>query len=200
MPRLRQHLRDRGAGELAVQDDRRRAGGCTQGAGCGELRHLWHRLDPHLGTADIEAAAKVQLNHVAYKGDGPMMQDLLGGRLGFGAVLASSVRAQVQAGTLRLLAVYSDQRHPHFPAVPTLTESGVPVVQLSFGGLLAPKTPTAVLDKLQAACERAVKSPGYVDWAAKAGQVVEYQPAEAFGRKLREDSRAKAATIQRLGL
>ncbi|WP_308645949.1 tripartite tricarboxylate transporter substrate binding protein [Ottowia beijingensis] len=156
---------------------------------------------PHLGTADIEAAAKVQLNHVAYKGDGPMMQDLLGGRLGFGAVLASSVRAQVQAGTLRLLAVYSDQRHPHFPAVPTLTESGVPVVQLSFGGLLAPaKTPTAVLDKLQAACERAVKSPGYVDWAAKAGQVVEYQPAEAFGRKLREDSRAKAATIQRLGL
>ena len=156
---------------------------------------------PHLGTADIEAAAKVQLNHVAYKGDGPMMQDLLGGRLGFGAVLASSVRAQVQAGTLRLLAVYSEQRHPHFPAVPTLTESGVPVVQLSFGGLLAPaKTPPAVLEKLQAACERAVKSPSYVDWASKAGQVVEYQPAEAFGRKLREDSRAKEATIKRLGL
>lgn len=156
---------------------------------------------PHLGTADIEAAAKVQLNHVAYKGDGPMMQDLLGGRLGFGAVLASSVRAQVQAGTLRLLAVYSDQRHPHFPAVPTLTESGVPVVQLSFGGLLAPaKTPPAALEKLQAACERAVKSPAYVDWASKAGQVVEYQPAEAFGRKLREDSRAKEATIRRLGL
>ena len=156
---------------------------------------------PHLGTADIEAAASVRLNHVAYKGDGPMMQDLLGGRLGFGAVLASSIGAHVQAGTLRLLAVYSDRRHPHFPDVPTLKESGVPVVALSFGGVLAPaKTPPAVLDRLQSACERAVKSPAYVEWAGKAGQVIEYQPAEAFGRKLREDSRGKEATIKRLGL
>ncbi|HET8744142.1 MAG TPA: tripartite tricarboxylate transporter substrate binding protein [Ramlibacter sp.] len=156
---------------------------------------------PHLGTADIEAAMNVRLNHVAYKGDGPMMQDLLGGRLGFGAVLASSVAGQVQAGTLRLLAVYSDHRHPAFPSVPTLREAGVPVVQLSFGGVLAPaKTPPAVLEKLQAGCERAVKSPAYVEWAAKAGQVIEYQPAEAFARKLREDSRSKEVTIKRLGL
>ena len=156
---------------------------------------------PHLGTADIEAAANVRLNHVAYKGDGPMMQDLLGGRLGFGAVLASSVASQVQAGTLRLLAVYSDRRHPHFSSVPTLTEAGVPVVQLSFGGVLAPaKTPPAVLGKLQSACERAVKSPEYVEWASKAGQVVDYQSAENFARKLGEDSRSKEATIKRLGL
>ncbi|MGD9944495.1 MAG: tripartite tricarboxylate transporter substrate binding protein [Burkholderiaceae bacterium] len=156
---------------------------------------------PHLGTADIEAAANVRLNHVAYKGDGTMMPDLLGGRLGFGAVLASSFAGQVQAGTLRLLAVYSDRRHPHFPSVPTLKEAGVPVAQLSFGGVLAPaKTPPAVLEKLQSGCERAVKSPAYAEWAAKAGQVVDYQPAESFARKLREDSRSKEATIQRLGL
>ena len=156
---------------------------------------------PHLGTADIEAAANVRLNHVAYKGDGPMMQDLLGGRLGFGAVLASSVAGQVQAGTLRLLAVYSNRRHPGFPSVPTLTESGVPVVQLSFGGVLAPaKTSPAVLQKLQSACERAVTSPAYMEWASKAGQVIDYLPAEAFASKLREDSRSKEATIKRLGL
>ena len=156
---------------------------------------------PHLGTADIEAAANVRLNHVAYKGDGPMMQDLLGGRLGFGAVLASSVGSHIQAGTLRLLAVYSDRRHPHFPNVPTLKEAGVPVAQLSFGGVLAPaRTPPAVLEKLQAGCEQAVKAPAYVEWATKAGQVIDYQPAEAFARKLREDSRSKEATIRRLGL
>jgi tripartite-type tricarboxylate transporter receptor subunit TctC len=156
---------------------------------------------PHLGTADIEAAAKVQLTHVPYKGDGPMLQDLLGGRLGFGAMLASSIAAQIQAGTLRLLAVYADRRHPSFPAVPTLTESGVPVVQLSFGGVLAPaQTPAAVLATLQSACERAVKSATYRDWAARAGQVVDYQPATAFERKLRQDSGAKATTLKRLGL
>lgn len=156
---------------------------------------------PHLGTADIEAAKSVQLNHVAYKGDGPMMQDLLGGRLGFGAVLASSVAGQVQAGTLRLLAVYSDRRHPGFPDVPTLKESGVPVVALSFGGVLAPaNTPRPALEKLQDACQRAVKSPSYVEWAAKAGQVIDYQPAAAFARKLQADSQSKEAAIKRLGL
>lgn len=156
---------------------------------------------PHLGTADIEAAAKVQLTHVPYKGDGPMLQDLLAGRLGFGAMLASSVSSQVQAGALRLVAVYADRRHPSFPAVPTLTEAGVPVVQLSFGGVLVPAgTPSEVVGMLQSACERAVESRTYRDWAARAGQVVDYQGGAQFGRKLREDSQAKAATLKRLGL
>jgi tripartite-type tricarboxylate transporter receptor subunit TctC len=156
---------------------------------------------PHLGTADIEAAAKVQLTHVPYKGDGPMLQDVLGGRLGFGAMLASSVAGQLQAGTLRLLAVYSDRRHPNFPSVPTLAEAGVPVVQLSFGGLLAPAdTPQAVVDSLQSACERATRAAAYREWAGKAGQVVDFQPAAQFAQRLRADSQAKATTLKRLGL
>jgi tripartite-type tricarboxylate transporter receptor subunit TctC len=156
---------------------------------------------PHLGTADIEAAAKVQLTHVPYKGDGPMLQDLLGGRLGFGAVLASSISQQIQAGSLRLLAVYADRRHPSFPAVPTLTEAGVPVVQLSFGGVLVPaETPPDVVATLQSGCERATRSRAYLDWAARAGQVVDFQPGAQLARRLREDSRAKAATLKRLGL
>ena len=156
---------------------------------------------PHLGTADLEAATGVQLTHVPYKGDGPMLQDLLGGRLDFGAMLASSVTGQVAAGSLRLLAVYADRRHPAFPAVPTLQESGVPVTQLSFGGLVVPAgTPRPVVETLQAACERAVKLPTYLDWAQRAGQVVDYRPAAAFEQRLRQDSAAKAAVIQRLGL
>jgi len=156
---------------------------------------------PHLGTADIEAATGVKLVHVPYKGDGPMFQDLLGGRLDFGAMLASSVTGHVQSGSLRLIAVYADRRHPAFPNVPTLRESGVDVVQLSFGGLLAPAaTPRPVLDTLQSACERAAKSPVYLEWAQKAGQVVDYRPAAAFDERLKQDSQAKAAVIQRLGL
>lgn len=156
---------------------------------------------PHLGTADIEAATGVQLTHVPYKGDGPMLQDVLGGRLDFGAMLASSVAGQVQTGTLRLLAVYADRRHPAFPAVPTVIESGVNVTQLSFGGLLVPaSTPRAVVETLQSACERAAKSPAYLEWAQRTGQVVDYRPSAAFGERLRQDSHAKAATIKRLGL
>ena len=156
---------------------------------------------PHLGASDIEAAAKVQLTHVPYKGDALMLQDLLSSRLSFGALLASSITSQIRAGTLRLLAVYSDHRHPAFPQVPTLTEAGVPVVQLSFGGLLVPaKTPPEVVATLESACDKAIKSTAYKDYAERANQVIDYLPSADFEKRLRQDSIAKAATLKRLGL
>ena len=177
-----------------VKNARRQAGAVSYGtSGTGSI--------PHLGTSDIEAVSKVELTHVPYKGDAPMLQDLLTGRLGFGAVLASSITSQVQAGSLRLIAVYADRRHPAFPQVPTLTEAGVPVVQLSFGGLLVPaKTPPEVVAALQTGCEKAVQSTAYRDWAQRANQVVDYQSGTVFEKRLRQDSQQKAATLQRLGL
>jgi tripartite-type tricarboxylate transporter receptor subunit TctC len=155
----------------------------------------------HLGISDVETASKTSLTHLPYKGDAPMLQDLLAQRLDFGAVLASSIVGQLNEGSLRLLAVYSERRHPGFPQTPTLTEAGVPVVQLSFGGLLVPaQTPANVVAKLEAGCEKAVQSPKYQTWAQKANQVVAYQPGAAFEKRMREDSQAKAATIKRLGL
>jgi tripartite-type tricarboxylate transporter receptor subunit TctC len=177
-----------------VNDARRRTGQVSYGtSGTGSI--------PHLGTSDIEASTKVELTHVPYKGDAPMLQDLLTGRLSFGALLASSITSQIQAGTLRLIAVYSDRRHPSFPRVPTLTEAGVPVVQLSFGGLLVPaQTPPDVVATLEAGCQKAIRSSAYTDWAQRANQVVDYQNGAAFAQRLRQDSQAKAATLKRLGL
>ncbi len=156
---------------------------------------------PHLGTSDIEASTKVTLTHVPYRGDAPMLQDLLSERLGFGAVLVSSITGQLNAGALRLVAVYADRRHPAFPDVPTLKEAGVPVVQASFGGVLVPaRTPDAVVSRLEEACRAAVASPRYQGWARAANQVVDFRSGQDFERNMREDSRLKAATIQRLGL
>ena len=177
-----------------LQDAQRQPGRVSYGtSGTGSI--------PHLGTSDIEATARVEMTHVPYKGDAPMLQDLLAGRLGFGALLASSINPQLQAGTLRLLAVYADKRHPSFPQVPTLTEAGVPVVQLSFGGLLVPATtPADVVTVLESACEKAIQSPSYRDWAQRANQVVDFKPSSGFEARLRQDSQSKAATIKRLGL
>jgi tripartite-type tricarboxylate transporter receptor subunit TctC len=156
---------------------------------------------PHLGTSDIEATTKVTLTHVPYKGDMPILQDLLGGRLSFGAVLVSSITGHLSSGALRLIAVYAEKRHPGFPNVPTLQEAGVPVVQASFGGVLAPAgTPDSVIARLESSCRKAVASPKYQDYAHRANQLVDFQPGEDFERKVRDDSRLKAATIQRLGL
>lgn len=156
---------------------------------------------PHLAIADIEAAAGVEFNHAPYRGDGPMQPDLLSGRLGFAGVLPSSFLGQVKAGNLRLIAMLPERRHPSFPDVPTLTEAGIPVVQLSFGGVLVPaKTPPAIVATLEAACEKAVASPAMQAWAAGASQVLAHANGAAFADRLRRDSAAKMATLKRLKL
>ena len=156
---------------------------------------------PHLAIADIEAAAGVEFIHAPYRGDGPMQPDLISGRLGFAGVLPSSFLGQVKAGNLRLLAMLPERRHPAFPEVPTLTESGIPVVQLSFGGVLVPaKMPAPIVATLEAACEKAVASSAMQAWAAGASQVLAYANGAAFAERLRKDSAAKAATLKRLKL
>ncbi|MDQ8034464.1 MAG: tripartite tricarboxylate transporter substrate binding protein [Bordetella sp.] len=156
---------------------------------------------PHLGTSDIEATTKVTLTHVPYKEDAPMLQDLLANRLSFGAVLVSSITGHIDSEALRLIALYAGKRNPSFPNVPTLKDAGVPVVQASFGGVLAPvHTPDAVLARLEASCRAAVASPKYQEWARSANQVVDFRSGKEFDRNIREDRRLKAATIQRLGL
>ena len=156
---------------------------------------------PHLAIADIEAAAGVEFIHAPYRGDGPMQPDLIAGRLGFAGVLPSSFLGQVKSGNLRLLAMLPERRHPAFPEVPTLTESGIPVVQLSFGGVLVPaKMPSPIVATLEAACEKAVASPAMQAWATGASQVLAYANGAAFADRLRKDSAAKAATLKRLKL
>lgn len=156
---------------------------------------------PHLGISDIEIDTGTVFNHIPYKGDGPMMQDLLGSRLDFGVILASSATSLIDSGKIRLLAVFSTGRHPFFPDIPTLKEVGVDVEQPSFGGLLAPKgTPVEIVAKLEQACEVAAANKGYRGWAAKNNQVLDYQNANAFQSRLAHDSNLKKATLQRLGL
>ena len=180
-------------GEL-IADARRNPGKLSYGtSGTGSI--------PHLAIADIEAATGTVMTHVPYRGDGPMQLDLINGRLGFGGVLPSSFIGQVRAGNLRLLAMLPERRHPAFPEVPTLTESGIPVVQLSFGGVMVPvKTAPAVVAALEAACEKAVASPSMQAWAAGASQVLSFGNGAAFTARLRQDSEAKLATLKRLKL
>ena len=177
-----------------IADARRNPGKVSYGtSGTGSI--------PHLAIADIEAATGVEFIHAPYRGDGPMQPDLLSGRLGFAGVLPSSFLGQVKAGNLRLLAMLPERRHPAYPEVPTLTESGIAVVQLSFGGILVPaKMPAAMVATLEAACEKAVASPAMQAWAAGASQVLAHANGAAFADRLRRDSAAKMATLKRLKL
>jgi tripartite-type tricarboxylate transporter receptor subunit TctC len=108
---------------------------------------------PHLTGEVFQIATGTELLHVPYKGGGPAMADLMGGRVDmlFASVLETN--SFVQGGKLRALAVTGAKRSPAMPDVPTIEEAGVKNAQGgSWTGVLAPKgTPQAIIDKLSLA-------------------------------------------------
>ena len=97
-----------------------------------------------LACTTLSEVAGADMAHVAYKGEAPMVQDLLGGqvRIGMGSLL--SLKAHVDAGKLRALAVTGPRRVPLLPEVPTFTEAGYPQDALSIVGWLAIAGPKAM--------------------------------------------------------
>ncbi len=115
----------------------------------------------HLAYAYLAVAAGFSGTHVPYKGTGPMMTDLLAGRLDATFTGAPPLLAHVKAGTLRPLAVGTATRSPAMPDIPTVAEQGFAGFETSqWYGLLAPTgTPEAIVQKLADAAIAAGKTP-----------------------------------------
>lgn len=100
----------------------------------------------HLAFTTLNEAVSADMAHVAYKGEAPMIQDLLGGQIKMGMGSLLSLKPHIDAGKLRMLAVTGPQRVPLLPEVPTFAEAGYRQEALSLVGWLAiagPKGMTA---------------------------------------------------------
>ena len=116
----------------------------------------------HLAMEYFMAESGIKAIHVPYKGTGPMLQDILGGRVQATFTGAPALMGQISAGKLRALAVGSQERMASLPNVPTVSESGYKDFETSqwYGILVPAKTPKAIVDKLNAAANAALKSNG----------------------------------------
>ena len=103
----------------------------------------------------------VRLQYVPYRGGAPAMQDLIGGQIDLSCLEASQTLANVEAGRFKAYAVMGEQRWPKSPSTPTMIESGVPGLSISFWhGLWTTKdTPKDVVDRLDAAVMAALANP-----------------------------------------
>ena len=115
---------------------------------------------PHMAAELFKSVTGAPIVHVPYKGSGPAVSDLVGGRVQIMFDAAPSLIAHVRSGKLRVLAAASTERNRLLPDVPTFAELGYPQVNVSLWyGLLAPAgTPRPVIEKLNRAVGQVLDS------------------------------------------
>jgi tripartite-type tricarboxylate transporter receptor subunit TctC len=113
-----------------------------------------------LGEA-FKREAKVNMEHIAFKGAAPLKQEMLAGRIQVGGDQLSSSLAEIKAGTLKAIATSASRRVAVLPDVPTVRELGFPNLELEgWNGVFAPaKTPKDIIDRLHREVVAAVKHP-----------------------------------------
>jgi len=114
-----------------------------------------------LATKSLEKHAGLKLNVLAQPGGGAMVvNQVAGGHVDFGVAGLAESRSQVQAGNVRILAVFGQRRVPGYEQIPPLSEAGYKIEMLGVTVLVAPKDlPKPVHDALMRAYAAAVKSP-----------------------------------------
>jgi tripartite-type tricarboxylate transporter receptor subunit TctC len=115
----------------------------------------------HLAGEQFKAAAKINIDHIPYKGGSPAITELLGGHVPILFSSLGAAAAHIQAGRLRALADSSGKRSSMFPDVPTMAEAGFPGFDASIWfSIVGPSgLPKEVMDKLVPALTSVMKDP-----------------------------------------
>lgn len=158
---------------------------------------------PHLAGEMFKSMAKVDILHVPYKFAAPALIDVVSGQVQMMWPIMSIALPQVQAGKLRGLGVSTRERTKLAPQLPTIAESGLPGYEiLGWNGFAAPaKTPSAVVNKINAEVNRNLKLPEIVQRLAQSS----YDPAgernspEQFTEYLRAEIAKFARLVKETG-
>ena len=115
----------------------------------------------HLTMVLVQQASGIQLNHIPYKGGGPMTSDAVGGQIDLAIGSVAVIAPHVNGGKLRAIAVTGDTRSRALPDVPALAEQGLPGFSaLAWWGIFAPAgVPKPIMDKFHAELVKAFNLP-----------------------------------------
>ncbi|MDR0226404.1 MAG: tripartite tricarboxylate transporter substrate binding protein [Burkholderiaceae bacterium] len=155
----------------------------------------------HLAGEMFKSATQTEIQHVAYRGGGPAIVDLLSGhvQITFATVLESL--GHIRAGKLRALAVTGDKRVPALPDVPTVAETVPGFKSISWVGVLAPaRTPQATIDRLAAAIRDTVAQPDITQRLNEQGAVARTTTPQQFAALIESDHATYAQLIADKGI
>jgi tripartite-type tricarboxylate transporter receptor subunit TctC len=131
----------------------------------------------------------VPLQVVPYKGNGPLITDLLGGQVASGVLVAGDILPHQVSGKVNVVGVFGAKRSPLMPDVPTFKEQGVDIdTGDPWAGMWAPaQTPPVELERMQNALRQVLALPEVIDVLGKATLTPDFRPAAEMDRLQRKD-------------
>lgn len=157
---------------------------------------------PHLSAELFKVMTGVRMTHVPYKGAGPALIDLTGGRVQIYFGSLPSTMPSVKSGKLRVLAVSGARRSPVAPELPTVSEAGVPGFEsMQWYGVMAPaRTPVKILDQLNRDMADVLNRPEVKEPLLGRGFEVVANSRAEFGRFVRTEIAKWAKVIKQAGI
>ena len=142
----------------------------------------------HLMAEQLMAAAGIRLNHVPYKGEAPVITDLVGGQIDIAFATSAGTRAHLGSGKLVVLGLTAAERSAAWPEVPTLREGGANIVVSSWLGFVAPAgIPAGVRERLLSAFSSAARDPEVATAVARIGSQARELSGDAFAAQVRRE-------------
>jgi tripartite-type tricarboxylate transporter receptor subunit TctC len=163
-------------------------------SGIGSSTHLFGEV--------FKARTGIDMTHVPYRGQGPALTDLVGGRLQAMFPIVPDVISYLRAGTLRALALASAKPSAVLPDIPLLPQLGYPDLTASaWVGLYAPaKTPVAIVGRLRQEVTALLQSQTFIDRMKQVGIEIHGMAPEEFETFMREERARWGQVVQRLNL
>ena len=157
----------------------------------------------HLGGSTIETTANVKMLHVPYKGTSNLFVDVASGVIDWSFSSFSTAAGLYQAKKLKYLAIAAPNRHPSYPDVPTVSESGGPpnVELRTWVGVFAPAgTPKDVIERLNAGIAKVMNDADVKKRLDATGGTAWPAPAAELKKALEDDHRFFGATAKKINI
>jgi tripartite-type tricarboxylate transporter receptor subunit TctC len=156
----------------------------------------------HVGGELFKYMTRTDIVHVPYRGGAAAITDLMVGRVQLMFESLNSIAPYIRTDKIRALAVTGARRSPGYPDLPTVAEAGVPGYEAgTWSGVIGPAgLPRPILDKLNAAINRAIKSPAFTKRFAAIGDEPAGGTPEEFAATIAKDSAKWAEVVKRAGV
>lgn len=154
----------------------------------------------HLAVELFKSMAGIRMEHIPYKGTGPLITDMLGGQIGVTIASAVPLTPQVRSGRLRGLAVTGPKRSAAFPELPAIAETVKGYEVVNWFGIFAPAgTPMAIVKRLNAELNAGLKDQQLVKTLNARGADAVGGSAEEFARVVKADFAKWARVVKESG-